>query len=320
MPENRGASVQSNQADNRMKTTRIRATKLSLNRSNLRQVLEGASPLALIRQWRANQKRQRTAAVQDASAPKPLCVIPQPSRHVVFLFNVVAAITGCLLMLCPVSARAQGGVPLWTNAPGGTAIAVDDKGNALVTGGDATIKYSSAGLPLWTNLFGGRAIALDSTGDVFVSGGGTIKISSAGTSVWTNNSAGYAIVMDNSGDIYVTSSSFSEGSDYETTKISSTGVAVWTNRYDGGGRDYAQAIAVDGSGNVFVTGYSESRGSAFTHDYLTIAYSPAGELLWLDSYTGITADGDNYANAIATDSSGNVFVTGASTAAGGRDD
>ena len=224
-----------------------------------------------------------------------------------------------LAALAPRS-HAQGGLPLWTNAPGGSAIAVDGKGNAFVTGGDATIKYSSAGLPLWTNLFGGRAIAVDSAGDVVVSGGGTAKISSAGTSVWTNNSAGYAMVIDNSGDIYVTSSSFSEGSDYVSTKISSAGVAVWTNRYDGGGRDYAQAIAVDGSGNVFVTGYSESRGSAFTHDYLTIAYSSAGELLWLDSYTGITTDGDNYASAIATDSSGNVFVTGLSTSVGGRDD
>ena len=148
-------------------------------------------------------------------------------------YALLAALICCSLAALAPRVGAQGGVPLWTNAPGGT----------------------------------------------------TVKFSSAGTPVWTNNSGGYAIAIDNSGDIYVTSSSFREGSDYETTKISSTGVAVWTNRYDGGGRDFAQAIAVNGSGNVFVTGYSESRGSAFTHDYLTIAYSPAGELLWLDSYT-----------------------------------
>src|SRR5438445_4952920 len=40
-----------------------------MNRPKLRQVLECASPLALFQRRRANQKRQRAAAVQDAVAP-----------------------------------------------------------------------------------------------------------------------------------------------------------------------------------------------------------------------------------------------------------
>src|SRR6266576_2800569 len=48
----------------------IRKTKggLSMNRCRPRQVLECASPLALWQWRRANQKRQRTGAVQDATA------------------------------------------------------------------------------------------------------------------------------------------------------------------------------------------------------------------------------------------------------------
>ena len=91
-------------------------------------------------------------------------VILQLSSLSVLLLSAVAAITGSLLMLCPTSAHAQGGVPLWTNLyqgpPNGNAsplltkvIVVDSSGNAFVTGYSAgrdgyvdyvTIKYSSS--------------------------------------------------------------------------------------------------------------------------------------------------------------------------------
>src|SRR5439155_318390 len=69
-----------------------------------------------------------------------------------------------LLMFCPASAHAQGGVPIWTNrydGPGNhsdnpTAIAMDSVGNVFVTGNSwngtdhdyATIAYSNSGVPL----------------------------------------------------------------------------------------------------------------------------------------------------------------------------
>src|SRR5207244_3129873 len=100
-------------------------------------------------------------------------------------------------MLCPASAHAQGGVPLWTNrydGPGNSndyawAIAVDRSGNVFVTGSSwsgseitssdyVTIAYSNSGAPLWTNRYdgpgsgwdGATAIAVDSSGLVIVTG------------------------------------------------------------------------------------------------------------------------------------------------------
>jgi len=84
-------------------------------------------------------------------------VIPQSSKLSALLLSA-AVTTGSLLVLYPASARAQGGVPLWTNRYDGpangsdyaNAIAVDRSGNVFVTGPSsgivgytdyATVKY-----------------------------------------------------------------------------------------------------------------------------------------------------------------------------------
>ncbi len=59
-----------------------------------------------------------------------------------------------------------------------------------------------------------------------------------------------------------------------------------SNRYDEGS---TTAIAVDISSNVFVTGGSNG-------DYATVAYSSAGDLLWINRYEG-PENGDHFAFA-----------------------
>jgi cell division septation protein DedD len=103
----------------------------------------------------------------------------------------------------------------------------------------------------------------------------------------------------------------SSATDYTTIKYDASGTEQWVARYDGPGNadDYANAIAVDGLGNVYVTGYSA--GSDGTRDYATIKYDASGTEQWAARYNG-PGNADDYANAIAVDGLGNVYVTGGS--------
>jgi len=243
------------------------------------------------------------------------------------------------------------GVALWTNrydggangSDSGNATAVDSDGNVFVTGDSyneisppdyATIKYSSDGVPLWTNRYDGGAddyayaMAVDSSGNVIVTGlsygyfqdFATIKYSSAGVLLWINRYTGpgyqsdqpAAVAVDSSDNVFVTGTTYGGTNtlyDFVTIKYSSAGVPLCTNRYDGGGSDSAIAMAVDSSGNVIVTGYSHGGTNSF-YDYATIAYSSAGVALWTNRYDG-SPNAHDLVSAMAVDSSGNVFVTGA---------
>ncbi len=89
----------------------------------------------------------------------------------------------------------------------------------------------------------------------------------------------------------------------------------WVARYDGpaNGYDGARAIATDKWGNVYVTGRSYGNGTY--DDYATVAYDSLGNRLWAARYDG-PANYYDRAHAIATDSAGNVYVTGQSWGSG----
>jgi hypothetical protein len=228
------------------------------------------------------------------------------------------------------------------------AIVADSSGNVYVTGESrgigtwedyATIAYDSLGNELWVTRYDGlgsrydyaRAIAIDSSGNVYVTGGSegngtdydytTIKYDPYGNELWVARYNGpgnsrddaYDIAIDMSGNTYVTGISFAgvTGYDYTTLAYDSNGKELWVMRYNGhgNGTDFARAIALDASGNVYVTGYSE--GVESREDYTTVAYDPSGKELWVVRYDGPGNDMDR-ASAIATDLSGNVYVTGES--------
>ena len=239
------------------------------------------------------------------------------------------------------------GVPLWTNRYNGPgngvdsslALVVDGNGNAIVTGislGNgtgfdyATIKYSSAGVPLWTNRYAGPGddyavgISVDKSGNVVVTGHSaslgsepdylTISYSPGGIPLWTNRYNGTgngsdganSVIINDNGDIFVTGASIGAGPGYDcaTLAYSSMGVPLWTNRYNSpeNGYDGGGFLALDKDRNVFVLG---SIGT----EYLTLAYSIAGTPLWTNRF--VNGNGDFGPSGIATDSEGNVFVTGA---------
>ena len=228
------------------------------------------------------------------------------------------------------------------------AIELDDSGNAYVTGHSwtgilsstdyATIKYSSSGVSRWLREYNGPSsagdeasdLSLDSLGNVYVTGWSwdsltgydyvTIKYSNAGDTLWLSRYDGpqnytdqpRAIAVDNSGNVYVTGRSIGAGDEYDfaTIKYDSSGVEVWVRRYDGpsNGESHATALVLDDLGNVCVTGKTWN-GSNF--DFATVKYSGSGTELWDRIYNGPSNGGDE-ANDIASDDSGNVFVTGGS--------
>jgi len=230
------------------------------------------------------------------------------------------------------------------------ALTVDNHGNAYVTGssgGDyATIKYDSSGNAAWVARYNGTGnlgdiaygIAVDQLGNVYTTGssGGTlgyaefttVKYDSSGTELWTSRyrypitpstDVARFVAVDVSGNVYVAGESVGGPGlsiDFAIVKYNSAGTEQWVMRYDSGvdGPDYPAALALDDGGNVYVTG----RSARNNDDYVTIKYSSAGAEQWTAYYDGAAGGTDRPAD-LAVDATGNVFVTGWSSAGGGYD-
>jgi hypothetical protein len=182
------------------------------------------------------------------------------------------------------------------------------------------------------------AIAVDDAGDAYVTGtsatapppGGlnqyaTVKYASdLGTQMWVARYAGedganapVALALGNSA-VYVTGSSQGPAGDNDYATVAydkSDGSQLWATRFDGpaGKADDAVDIAVLPSGEILVTGTSVSANDK--GDIMTFTYTDAGAVHRSRRYNS-PADNDDIAAAVTFDSHSVPIVTGSSFMSG----
>jgi acyl dehydratase len=232
------------------------------------------------------------------------------------------------------------GALLWAeNMPGqtsgsvgqGAGVAIDGLGNIYVTGnysGTVAFDPSSSAHNL-TSPTGGF--------DVFVA-----KYDPNGKALWAMDmpgttydvDVGNAIAVDGSGNAYITGS-FEDSATFGSTvlkagglndifvaKINSSGSVAWAESAHGtaGSNAGGNAIAVDGAGNIGITGYftntvdfnpgagTNNLTSTGLRDIFIWKLDGSGNYLWAQGIGGTDFD---QGQAVAFDSSGNVYATGA---------
>ena len=202
---------------------------------------------------------------------------------------------------------------------------------------------------LWTRMFGtmyediGYGIAIDSSDNVLVTGttngdiDGEVNLGEADvfvtkyapdtTRTWTrligsnSTDSGRGVAVDSNDNIYVTGDTIGTSFDGEVsdgvrdgflTKFDTAGNRVWTRLISTNGTsDRANAVATDTSNNIYVTGSTtgdlDGEINAASWDAFLVKYDTNGTRLWT-RLLGTT--GSETAYGIATDSSGNIYITG----------
>ncbi|MBI2270875.1 MAG: SBBP repeat-containing protein [Bacteroidetes bacterium] len=227
---------------------------------------------------------------------------------------------------------------------GPTSVTTDAGGNVFVTGytgsanfpvqaagtyfqgalaggsGVFILKFSNTGNRLWATYYGGSggdagwSITTDAAGNVFVTG----EVGSANFPV-QNTGTYFQGILTGVNDIFI-------------LKFDNNGIRLWATYYGGNGRDIGYSIITDNSGNIFITGNTTSTnfpvcngpacciactpgyfqsiyagGSLLVGDAFVLKFDNSGNRLWATYYGGSDRD---VGYSIATDGSGNIFVTG----------
>jgi len=152
-------------------------------------------------------------------------------------------------------------------------------------------KYDREGNLLWTRQLGtpggdaSNGITVDSEGNVYIAGGtqGTLGEEHAG------QVDAFAIAYDRDGNL------------------------KWTQQLGTADYDSANDITIDSSGNVYILGVTDGSlegTNAGSNDVFVTKYNSDGDPLWTRQ-SG--TEGNDYANDIAIDNQGNVYMTGYTT-------
>jgi RHS repeat-associated protein len=232
-----------------------------------------------------------------------------------------------------------------SNTDYGRDIAVDNNGNAYITG--STVSWTgTSDFPTVNALYTRSAINTDSDNtdsDAFI-----VKLNSTGSDVLYStylgggrNDYGNAITVDVAGNAYVTG--YTESANFPTAnaiypaflgtsdafviKLNSDGSqAVYSTYLGGSGGESGSDIAVDSAGSVYLTGatsslnfpvvnalYPQLRGSS---DAFAVKFNSIGSQIIASTYVGGSVgsqdggSGWDVGTGIAVDADGNVYLTG----------
>lgn len=204
-------------------------------------------------------------------------------------------------------------------------IAVDRFGNSYVVGGTGSSNFPTRNA---------NQGSLKGVEDVFVT-----KINPNGSAIVYSTllggggpDEGHGIAVDNAGNAYVTGSAGSfdfpilaaiQGTwggsgDAFLAKLNPSGSLVYSTYLGGSSIDNGTAVAVDAAGNAYITGVTYSSNlptvnpfqaaKGAQQDAFVAKINPAGSAWVYVTYLGGNAVDEGY--AIATDASGNAYVTG----------
>jgi hypothetical protein len=167
-----------------------------------------------------------------------------------------------------------------------------------------------------------------------------VKYTSSGSVIWAKSFGGKyddqatRLCMDKAGYLYMCGSFYSPtirfgagnyanagGEDLFLTKFDGNGTVIWARTAGGQGNDNASALCVDKQGGPSITGSFDSPslilGTQTLHDTsnysvpFTARFDSSGNVLWARSATGNFSNSASYGLGIGTDSSMNLYVTGA---------
>jgi hypothetical protein len=173
------------------------------------------------------------------------------------------------------------------------------------------LKLTSAGAYQWHTFYGsslddgGNGIAVDGTG-------GNVYLTGVSHATWQGDGSTNPL------------HAYTGNYDLVVVKLTSAGAYQWHSFYgSSSGEDFGFTIAVDGSGNVYITGGSGAtwQGDGGTNplhahsggdDIVALKLTSAGAYQWHTFY-GSSSD-DDWGLGIVVDGSGNVCITGRSSA------